>query len=64
MYFTQNIQIFTSICTDNNSFIGCANGCIWKKSKKKSEMKFQLQMHEDRKKKKKVSDTWIEFLLR
>jgi hypothetical protein len=35
MYFAHNIQILTSICTDNNNLIGCANGCIWKVSRRK-----------------------------
>jgi hypothetical protein len=32
MYFAHNIQILTPICTDNNNFIGDANGCIWRMS--------------------------------
>lgn len=45
MHFAHHVQILTSICADNNNFIGYANGCIWKKSRKKErDGKFQLQL--------------------
>lgn len=43
MYFTHDIQIFASKCTDNNNFIGDADGCIWKMWKRERKVSIAIE---------------------